>query len=165
MWKIAHLPRKVRAILHLCRPGARYLQKLRARLEKAISLMEREGESTVMDRLIHVHEAKNQHKWIVANFLGISLYTYFASWIWVPAGESQLPGAGADPILWSLSALPILMLFVFVNLIWTARSQKKIRYGGSWVSLLAISLVIAVWVSAFLYDGLRHYAGTKVIEY
>ena len=92
------------------------------------------------------------------NICGALAYLYCASEVWADPQLANIPGAGAgDPIIWGLSALPILLLFLMMNvlfLLWVLFSSVRRRK-------LRLSFVYAAtpvaWVGILYIDYSHHW--------
>ncbi|NKF24802.1 hypothetical protein, partial [Solimonas marina] len=93
--------------------------------------------------------------WLVFNVLGIAVFLVVASYSWIEPELAHIPGAsGGAPIVWALTALPILAAFALLNIaavVWFAIARKLLNP----ISRAAIAS-IALWVVAFIVDGLHH---------
>ena len=55
---------------------------------------------------------------ILANVFGVIIYLYLSVPLWAPDSLANTSGAGVGtPIIWGLTALPVLLFFMLVNLI------------------------------------------------
>ena len=107
------------------------------------------------DRVTKVMNIKRWKYWIASNIVGLALYLYFASWIWTPADEREVPCTG-DGVIWMLSAFPVLILYAIANFVWIILILRSIRNGGEWHLSLSWVATVIVWVAAFSYGGSRH---------
>lgn len=90
-------------------------------------------------------------KWVLPNILGIAAYLYLSSSTWVPPKEPA--GGPGDPIVWMLTAFPVIAACAILNVIWIIRIF--LRRGTRW-GLAAIWLLVEVaWFSANRYDAYR----------
>ena len=97
--------------------------------------------------------------WVLPNVLGIIAYLYFSSWTWVPQGEPA--GGPGDPIIWTLSAFPVMAACFILNVIWIVRILAS-RGKGRRAALVWL-LVIIAWYSVHRYDAYRE-APSSVAE-
>lgn len=99
--------------------------------------------------------------WVIANAIGILCFIYFSSKLWAPPGESGLLGGPGDAFIWTLTVLPVILIFLVANVVWLVRSLFRIRKGGA-RGLFVWALVLAVWLVAFGYDRYRSYDGSEI---
>lgn len=97
--------------------------------------------------------------WFLANIFGILLYLYYASRIWASPGEEGLPGGPGDPIIWTLSAFPVLVIFFLTNMAWLLLIINQWRRNKDWRPLIVFLFVCAFWFGAHYYDLARQYTG------
>ena len=98
----------------------------------------------------------------VLNVFCLSLYLFFASWIWAPADESGLLGGPGDPIIWTFAAFPFLMAGIVASIIIIPRIICDIFYYKDFRLLAVSSISIILFLSAFEYDRSRQYNGNLV---
>lgn len=101
--------------------------------------------------------------WIVLNAIGIVMYLYAASNTWAPHGEEALLGGPGDPIIWSLSAFPILLVASILNLAWMVLILLRSRQSRNWHALAVWVAVVMLWAGVFAYDHSRQYTGSGVV--
>lgn len=101
--------------------------------------------------------------WLLTNTIGVFIYLYFASRIWAPYGEEGLLGGSGDPIIWGLTAFPVLAFFSIVNLVWVILILYRFRDNRDWRSLVIWFVVLIFWGCTLGYDYSRQYNGNKVI--
>lgn len=89
--------------------------------------------------------------WVLPNILGIATYLYFSSLTWVPPNEPA--GGPGDPIVWMLTAFPVLAACAVLDLIWIIRIF--VRRGKRWGPAAIWLLVVVAWFSANRYDAYR----------
>jgi hypothetical protein len=90
----------------------------------------------------------------VVNAAALLAYLSAASKTWLPADERGrgLPTAAGDGIYWGMTALPVLLLALLLNLAWmvfTRGADEPKRHG-----VLSFVIVGAGWIAAILLD--RH---------
>lgn len=103
--------------------------------------------------------------WIFANLLGILLYLYLASKLWAPVGERGLEGGPGDPIIWTTTALPVLVLFSLLNIAWFLLIVLRFKKKKSWQPLIIWLVVILAWFGANRHDAHQQYTGDAVKKY
>lgn len=79
---------------------------------------------------------------VIANFIGMSLYLYFSSFLWAPASQKGLVGGPGDPFLWGISAFPVLLFCFIMNLIWAIALFVQMRRNMNWSGLLMWILML-----------------------
>jgi hypothetical protein len=89
--------------------------------------------------------------WVLPNILGIIAFLYLSSWSWLEPGAPA--GGPGDPIVWMLTAFPILAACSILNVIWIIRIVvKRDRH---WKSAVVWLLFVLAWYSAYRYDVYR----------
>jgi hypothetical protein len=101
---------------------------------------------------------------ILTNSVFILMFIYFASWAWAPYGEEGLLGGPGDPLIWVLSAFPILIVSFVVNLVLAILVLLRLRRGKDWRQIWALLLVGALWGGVLGYDRHRQYNGSLLRE-
>jgi hypothetical protein len=101
---------------------------------------------------------------VVTNLLVVSLYLYFASWIWAPPEDQGLYGGPGDPIIWAFLAFPCLAAGVFTNIVVIPRIANKVFYHKDLRLLFVWGACVFVFISAFEYDRSRQYNGSLVSQ-
>jgi hypothetical protein len=95
--------------------------------------------------------------WLLANAVGITIFLVLASQAWIEPELAKVPGAGGgDFMIWGMSALPVMLIFVLAHLAVGVAALKRLienrRWGG--VGLLAVTTV--AWVIAAFVDNAHH---------
>src|SRR6185437_10283680 len=106
--------------------------------------------------------ASKSSYWILANVAGLITYLYFASWIWAPLGDRSLPGGPGDPIIWGLTAFPVLAVCSLMNVVWIVLIFLSAQRDKRWRDMMTCLIVIAIWISVNRYDEHRQYRGDDV---
>lgn len=97
--------------------------------------------------------SKRQIWWVSANSLGIGAFLTFASRAWIEPELANEPGASAgDFIVWGVSALPILTIFLLAHLFVGAAILATRRRDWTWVFVLTA----ICWVAAAVFDNAHH---------
>lgn len=91
--------------------------------------------------------------WVLVNLLGIALYLYLASSLWVQPGTEGEPGGPGDAFYWLICLLPFRVAFTIFNL-WAAVALFRRRRQRSESIYLTIILLVMVvlWLGVFRYD-------------
>jgi hypothetical protein len=98
------------------------------------------------------------------NVLCIGVYLFFSARFWAPSAERGLLGGPGDPIIWGLTAFPVLVLAFLFNLIWLVFSVSK-RGGASRRHFIVLWFcVLAIWLGAIKLDRFRQYNGSAVLH-
>ena len=91
--------------------------------------------------------------WVLANALGIATFLAFASRAWIESELAKEPGASAgDFIVWGVSALPVLVIFIVAHLFVGGWALPKMRRDWTWV----LALTANCWIVAALFDNAHH---------
>lgn len=95
--------------------------------------------------------------WLLLNTISLLAFLVLASKTWI---EPELKGvqaaSGGAGVVWALTALPVLVGMILIDLVWFARAvirAVKLQDRRPMFVALATS---AVWSLAVLYDQLRH---------
>jgi hypothetical protein len=92
---------------------------------------------------------------LVANGLALIVFLYFCSWVWAPRGQEGLLGGPGDPIIFCLTALPVLVLALVFNVVWLIVIFSRARRIALWRSMALLLLTIAMWAASIAYDRSR----------
>ena len=100
---------------------------------------------------------RSEKWWLIANAAGIALFLYLASKTWI---EPELKGlqvaTGGAAVVWAFSALPVMLLFLLVDLVWFGRaSYRAVKYNAI-APLAVVFLAGAAWVAAAYFDNIHH---------
>jgi hypothetical protein len=96
---------------------------------------------------------------VIANVLGAAAYLWFSVPLWAPKELANIPGAGAgDPLIWVLTALPILGLFLLLNISWLAWASIVYFVRRNWRIKLIYSIVPVLWAITLYVDFSHHWA-------
>ncbi len=101
---------------------------------------------------------------IVTNLLSVSLYLYFASWIWAPPEEQGLYRGPGDPIIWAFLAFPWLAAGAVVNILVIPRIVNNLLYYRDLRLFFVWFTFVLAFISAFEYDRSRQYNGSLVSQ-
>lgn len=102
-----------------------------------------------MDTVLNLKaQARDALFWILANAVGICIYLTFEFWISLPRSEEDSFNSFDITFFWFVAELPVLMLFLIVNLIWLNRLISKGRHSRNWQPMIIWSLVGLGWVCA-----------------
>ena len=100
--------------------------------------------------------------WILLNLLAMIAYLYFGSAVWAPKGEEGLLGGPGDPIIWTLTAFPFLVISGILDLAWLVLILKRRARDPNWYPITIWLIVIVAWWGVFSYDSSRQYTGNAV---
>ncbi len=93
--------------------------------------------------------------WIFCNAVGMMVYLYLASDLWVLPGEEGQPGGPGDAFYWLFFLVPILVVFVLANLVvltviaWRRRGRQRLVAASVW------GAVAVLWVATVAVDHQR----------
>ena len=91
--------------------------------------------------------------WFLANVFGIGAFLAFASKAWIEPELANQPGASAgDFIVWGISALPILVIFIIAHIVVGGLAVTKLRL--DWA--LPLVLTTVSWIAAAIFDNMHH---------
>lgn len=95
---------------------------------------------------------------MVLNFIGIGAYLAFASCDWVEPEVRDIPGASVGgPIIWGFAALPTLVMFFLLDLVWLGWGcAAYIFKKKTWMLHPFFWLVPAIWAFAIYIDLSQH---------
>jgi len=90
----------------------------------------------------------------VANVLGMLGYLWMAHYAWAIPEEraAGISTTTSEPFIWALGVLPILALFLVINLAWAVAVVLRRPRSGA----LALALVLALWSVAYVFDYVHH---------
>lgn len=95
--------------------------------------------------------------WLAANVAGAFLFLWIASISWIEPELAVIPGAsGGAAFVWFLTAVPIFLLSVILNLLTLLWAYVVRRRKGEWPASSLVWLLVLVWGLALYYDGSRH---------
>lgn len=95
--------------------------------------------------------------WLVANLLGIALFLHFAIPTWIEPELANEPGAGGGAFMvWGISALPILVLFLAAHVPFGLIAYRERETTGSWRGQMLVGATLFCWLVTFLYDNAHH---------
>jgi TRAP-type C4-dicarboxylate transport system permease small subunit len=87
---------------------------------------------------------------LIANVVGVVVFLWLGSWTWMPAEERRLGihSVTGEPLIWALSALPVLAVFIVLNLSWAAfiLGRRQWKSGRPWF------LAMMIWLVALAID-------------
>jgi hypothetical protein len=112
-----------------------------------------------MSQMIWFAEMRQMKYWLLINAAGLVTYLYFASWIWARPSQENLLGGPGDPIIYMLSAFPILAACASLDLIWGVLILLRMRHNKNLKPIMVWLTVGVVWVCALTYDSSRQYTG------
>jgi hypothetical protein len=95
--------------------------------------------------------------WLIANAIGMIVYLFLASSLWVHPGEQGLPGGPGDAIYWFVALVPIVALFAIVNLAALTKVLIEFRRRNSRIPILLWSLVFSLWLNVLAYDYIKSF--------
>lgn len=104
--------------------------------------------------------------WLAANAIGMGLYLFFASALWVAPEDQGNPGGPGDAFVWLFTAFPVLLVFTVFNLVALFRIIKEYRRTKSLVPVLLWMVVCSVWLNVLFFDHIRgvRYIDSKYAE-
>jgi hypothetical protein len=94
------------------------------------------------------------------NFIGMVLYLYLASALWVLPGEEGLPGGAGDPFYWFFFLVPILIAFSIINSVALIVIVRRVKNKGSKNPFVVWLVIAAFWLMTVGYD---HHRAFRVI--
>lgn len=87
--------------------------------------------------------------WLIANALGLLLYVYLDSKVWLPPGLTRDEVAiGPEAITWFTTAGPVLLLFVLADSIWLGLLGKEALRARGWGRTSVAFAVALAWLCA-----------------
>lgn len=95
--------------------------------------------------------------WVVANLIGMALFLDLAVKTWIEPDLANEPGANVgDGIVWGLTALPILLLFMVAHFIFGVVAHRQRERIGSWRGEMFVGSTLVIWVAIFIVDNAHH---------
>ncbi len=99
---------------------------------------------------------KKERYWLIANTIGLVLYVYFDSKVWLPPGlTSDEVAIGPSAITWITTAGPILLLFFLIDCVWLARRSGEAMKAKSWTRMAVVAAVGVTWLAALEWGRLH----------
>jgi hypothetical protein len=96
-------------------------------------------------------------KWLLANLFAAILYLGVASISWIEPELAEFPGAsGGAGLVWFMTAVPVFLLSVALNLGALARAYAIRRREGLWPASGWAWLLVLLWILALYLDNSRH---------
>ena len=96
------------------------------------------------------------------NVIGVILYLQFATQGWVEPEVADVPGAaGGGVVLWGLTALPTLLAFIVINVLWLIfecvvyLTRKTWRLGLVYL-VIPVAVIPLMWAIAVHVDYSHH---------
>jgi hypothetical protein len=109
------------------------------------------------DGVAHKSPIRLTAAWVACNALAAVLFLAVASISWTEPELADIPGAsGGAPLVWFMTAVPVFLLSVVLNLcagLWVILRRKRM---GVWPVTAYSWLLVAIWLAALFYDGSRH---------
>lgn len=93
--------------------------------------------------------------WLGVNVLGIAIYLYLASALWVRPGEEGTPGGAGDAFYWLGILVPILSGFVVLNVTVLTVIVLRLKALRRRVALAFWFAVAFLWAGAVVVDHVR----------
>jgi hypothetical protein len=91
--------------------------------------------------------------WVAANVVGAAAFLWFASKTWIePALRHEDVARGGDAILWAVTALPVLIAFLVLDLIWLTLVMVKLAKSQAWHSALPVAAMGLLWLGVIFAD-------------
>lgn len=90
--------------------------------------------------------------WLLANALGIVIYLSLDSWIVAPRLKGDEFNGIDQFFFWIKGNLPILMLYLLLNVIWLIRIKRHYINSNKW-PLRALIFTCLIWSVALIYYG------------
>ncbi|MGR3219285.1 MAG: hypothetical protein ACUZ8H_05625 [Candidatus Anammoxibacter sp.] len=100
--------------------------------------------------------------WILANLIGLTAFVYFSSRIWAPHEDKGLLGGPGDPIIFGLTAFPVLVACALLNLGWLSFIAFRAKHHHPKRPLIIWLVVILLWAGGIEYVRSRMYTGCQI---
>jgi hypothetical protein len=97
--------------------------------------------------------------WIAANVVGALVYLFTSMALWVPTEEvgKGYPGGPGDAFYWLFYLVPILALFLLINLVAVVRMIRVAYRRRTAAPLIPFAFVVVLWGVVLLVDHLKSY--------
>ena len=100
---------------------------------------------------------RRRTRWVACNAVGMLVYLYLASTLWLLPSEHGLPGGPGDAFYWLMILVPVLLTFLSGNLVVLAVIALR-RRGRQRLVATAVSGVVALlWVGTVAVDQERSF--------
>ncbi|MEO6093487.1 MAG: hypothetical protein ABIT04_01500 [Novosphingobium sp.] len=95
--------------------------------------------------------------WVIANLIGMALFLYLAVQTWIePELANEQGASGGEGIVWGMTALPILLLFMPAHFIFGFLAHRQRERSGSWRGELFVGGTLLIWIAVFVFDSVHH---------
>jgi hypothetical protein len=98
-------------------------------------------------------EFRSARFWIAANVVGAAAYLWIASKTWIePELRHEAVARGGDGVVWTLTALPVLIAFLVVDLLWLALVVRQMAMTRTLRSAAPMAAMGLLWLDAIFID-------------
>lgn len=96
--------------------------------------------------------------WLAANAIGLIAFLHLASKTWIEPELRGLNAAarGGGTFVWTLSAMPVLLVFLFVDIAWLAKAVVRGIESRDWRPIMVVVVTAAIWAGAVALDQFNH---------
>ena len=94
--------------------------------------------------------------WTAANLMGMAFFLYLTIPTWIEPELAEEPEASGVSIVWGLSALPILVLFMLAHFVFGFVAHSQARRGNGRQGEILLGVTLVCWIATFFYDGAHH---------
>ncbi len=109
------------------------------------------------DSRVDMSRRKTALIWVLANVLAAVVFVGVASFTWIEPELADVPGAnGGAAFVWFMSAVPIVVLSLVLNVGAVAWALAYRRQNAEWPATAFAWVSALVWVAALLLDNSRH---------
>jgi len=91
--------------------------------------------------------------WIAANIVGAGTFLWLAARTWIePELRHDDVARGGDGVLWTVTALPVLIAFLVLDLVWLTLVVVRLAKTQAWPSASPLAATTLLWLSAIFVD-------------
>ena len=91
--------------------------------------------------------------WIAANVVGAAAFLCLASKTWIePKLHHEAVARGGDGVVWTLTALPVLISFVVIDLLWLALTVRRLATTQTWRPASPLAAMGVLWLGVIFVD-------------
>jgi hypothetical protein len=95
--------------------------------------------------------------WVGANIVAVLLYLYFSSRTWLePELRGEVVASSGDAFIWAMSALPVFVLAVLLDLAVVFWAARRRRQSAKWPFANWSWVIPALWVAAYAIEIYHH---------
>lgn len=100
-----------------------------------------------------ISEFRSARFWVAANVVGAAAFLWLASKTWIePELRHEEVARGGDAVLWAVTALPVLIAFLVLDLVWLTLPVVRLAKTQAWPSASPLAATALLWLGAIFVD-------------